>query len=254
MRKHVKTAKKTKRKSKMIEIKNSVRRAASVDKLLDTLPLLAPIPTAWAIGAAMDRELNWPDPVTVIAAIGIETAGFVAADTAAKYYEFNRTSKTGETKSPAWMAYTALGLYVVVTLGMTYLYEPLAMIFPGLSAVGFWLFVLRKDHQTRLSQREADRAAAKAEDEQLRAERKAKREQNKLAKSQIKPIEKPVEPALAEVEQKFFCKVIRCPGNPKTPDGSFGSQSALNAHGGKHKQIIGYTTSLEPVTKESVKV
>jgi hypothetical protein len=236
-------AKRSKQKSKLAEVKNSVRQAASVDKLLDTLPLIAPIPTAWAIGAAVDRQLNWPDPVTAIAAIGIETAGFVAADTAAKYYEFNRTAEDGETKAPAWMAYTALGLYVCVTLGMTYLYEPLAMVFPGLSAVGFWLFVLRKDQQARLVSRGADRAAAKAETERVKAERKAEREQKKLAKSQVKPAISQPEPALAEVKPAFVCS---CGFEGK-------SQASLNAHQRKHKQIIGYTVSMEPVTKEQVK-
>jgi hypothetical protein len=224
---------KTKRKSKLAEAQNSVRQAMSVDKLLDTLPLIAPIPTAWAIGAAVDRQLNWPDPVTVIAAIGIEAAGFVAADTAAKYYEFNRTAEGGETKAPAWMAYTALGLYVCVTLGLTYLYEPLAMVFPGLSAVGFWLFVLRKDQQARLSQRVADRATAKAEAERTKAERKAERAAAKLAKSQT-------EPATSQPQPAFVCS---CGFEAK-------SQSALNAHQRKHKAIAGYAVSFEPIAKE----
>jgi len=61
------------------------------------------------------------------------------------------------------------------------------------------------------------------------------------------PAKKPAkEPAVA----KFFCKVAGCPGNPKTPDGSFGSQAALNAHGSAHKPaIVGYEVSMTPVVK-----
>lgn len=73
----------------------------------------------------------------------------------------------------------------------------------------------------------------------------------------VKPTKKPKkaevsqsEPALAEVKPALFCKVAGCSGNPKTPDGSFGSQSALNAHGSKHKPVAYSVSLIEPITKE----
>jgi hypothetical protein len=49
---------------------------------------------------------------------------------------------------------------------------------------------------------------------------------------------KPVTSQLELAKAKFFCKVPGCNGNPKTPDGSFGSQAALNAHGSKHSLAV----------------
>lgn len=229
--------KKSKRKP---TIKTTAAKIAGVDRILDTLPLIAPIPTAWAIGAALQTNLHWPIPVVGIAAAGIEAAGFVSADTASKYYEFNRTSEDGETKAPAWMAYGSLFLYVAGTLVMTFLYEPMAAVFPVLSAVAFVEFVLRKDHQARTSQRVADRAAALAKIEQNKAERKAARAEAKAAKLATKPAVSEPQPALAEVKPAFVCSCGK----------QFATQPALNAHKRAHKQIIGYTVSMEPVTKE----
>jgi hypothetical protein len=66
---------------------------------------------------------------------------------------------------------------------------------------------------------------ATSEDKPAKASKKAK-----------KADEKPAEPETQPALPKFFCSVAGCAGNPKTPDGSFGSQSALNAHGRKHNE------------------
>lgn len=210
-----------------------------IDTILDFFPLIAPIPTAWAIASALDVMLHWHIIILVIAAIAIESTGFVAADTASKYYEFNRTSKSGETKAPAWLAYTTLGLYVAVTVTMTFMYEPMAAIFPGLSAVGFLLFVLRQDQQAREASRVADRAALLAKREQEKLEKK----QEKLAKAKAElAISKP-EQEPEQIKPAFVCS---CGYVAK-------SQLALNAHQRKHKQIAGYAVSFEPIKQEQTK-
>lgn len=145
-----------------------------VNAILDLFPLIAPIPTAYAVATALDRLLGWPLVVLGIAALVIEGLGFVSADTAARYYEYNRDTKRGEKHAPGWIAYGAFALYFVITLGMTLMYEPLAAMFPGLSAVGFVLFVLRKDQQDR----ETNRVAERVEKERERVEkRKQKKDQ-----------------------------------------------------------------------------
>lgn len=71
--------------------------------------------------------------------------------------------------------------------------------------------------------------------------------------SRSKPAKAKKKPALAEPEPaKFWCNVAGCQGNPKTTDGSFGTQSALNGHQRKHKPIAYAVSLVEPVTKESV--
>jgi hypothetical protein len=204
------------------------------------LPLIAPIPTAWAIGAALESKLHWPIPIVAIAAAGIEAAGFVSADTAAKYYEFNRTAEEDETKAPAWIAYLGMGLYVAGTLVMVAMYEPMAAVFPVLSAVAFVEFVLRKDQQARLASRVTDRATAKAEIERAKAERAAEREQKKLAKTKVEPATSQSQPALAEPKPAFVCSCGK----------TFATQPALNAHKRAHKAVAGYAVSFEPITKE----
>jgi hypothetical protein len=90
------------------------------------------------------------------------------------------------------------------------------------------------------------------------SEVKPKVKREKPAPSEPEPAAPAIQPALAEVkpaisqlEQKFFCSVPGCSGNSKTPDGSFATQAALNAHGSKHsKKIVGYTVDMKPITAE----
>ncbi len=55
-----------------------------VDKILNWLPVIIPVPTAYTVGDFFYDRLGWPMLVVVIAALGAECAGFVATDTAAK--------------------------------------------------------------------------------------------------------------------------------------------------------------------------
>jgi hypothetical protein len=76
----------------------------------------------------------------------------------------------------------------------------------------------------------------------------------KRKKKPAKPASQPVEPATEPAKPALFCKVAGCERNEATPGAKpFGSQSALNAHQRSHKQIVGYTASFEPVTKDQVK-
>lgn len=69
-----------------------------------------------------------------------------------------------------------------------------------------------------------------------------------------KPAKAKSKPALAEPEPaRFWCSVAGCQGNPKTADGSFGTQSALNGHQRKHKPVAYAVSLIEPVTMEMKK-
>ena len=73
-------------------------------------------------------------------------------------------------------------------------------------------------------------------------------EPEKPAAKRTKPAKKPVEPAPEPEKPAFICSVAGCSAKP------FASQSALNAHQRKHKRIIGYTASFEPVIESNKKV
>jgi hypothetical protein len=72
----------------------------------------------------------------------------------------------------------------------------------------------------------------------------------KLDEPASKPHKPKAKPTVAEPEPakaSFVCKVAGCQAKP------FGSQSALNAHQRKHKKIVGYVASFEPVTQKEIK-
>lgn len=74
----------------------------------------------------------------------------------------------------------------------------------------------------------------------LVAEIKPKEAKPKRTKPATKPEPAEEEPA----KPAYVCKVAGCTAKP------FATQSALNAHGRKHKSVVGYNVSFEPVVKE----
>ena len=79
-------------------------------------------------------------------------------------------------------------------------------------------------------------------------------QEQKPASSQLKQRKPKEQPAIPEPEPaKFFCSAAGCKGNPKTADGSFGTQSALNGHQRKHKVLAYAVSTITPVTKEMTK-
>ena len=68
----------------------------------------------------------------------------------------------------------------------------------------------------------------------------------KPKKAKLKPATVSLEPA----KPALFCKIAGCSGNPKTKDGSFETQSSLNAHQRKHKPIAYAVSLIEPVERK----
>jgi hypothetical protein len=209
----------------------------------------AAVPTGWAIYAGVTGQpafpMNpWAAGVGAAAVIATSiAAGLLVADIAT--YNQGMKNKTerdelGMSTRPAWLIFggcvlaeIALSLLIVVIPGAL----PFGvLVFPLMTAAGVFAFAVRFDLQQREASREASRTMAKAEGERIKAERAAA----KLAKSQIKPTEKPIEPATSQPEPAFVCS---CGYEAK-------SQSALNAHQRKHKAIAGYAVSFEPIAKE----
>lgn len=157
------------------------------DRILQYLPLLAPVPTAWMVGTATFTVLHFPIPVALISALVVEGLGFVAVNTAIQMRDFNRRLSAIEQgqkmHAPVGQAYWAIVLYVAVALAMSVLlhvfpnlavYAPIPFIMMGVS--GAWMYALRADFSAKVQERNKGR-------EQV-AETKAKKKQEKADKKQ----------------------------------------------------------------------
>jgi len=144
------------------------------DRVLQYLPLLAPVPTAWMVGQATIDVLRFPFPVAVVSALVIEGLGFVAVNTAIQMRDFNYrltvNEKAQKLSAPVGQAYAATVLYTVVALLMTVLthifpqlavYAPMPFILMGVA--GAWLYALRADLSIKIQERNQGREQARQE-------------------------------------------------------------------------------------------
>jgi len=143
------------------------------DRILQAIPLMAPVPTAWMIGVATQTIMGFPWPVSLISALTVEGLGFVSINTANDMREFNRHLNGVELKqkmqAPVWQAYGVAGLYLITATLMTVVlhiapslevFAPLPFIV--MTAAGGWLYALRKEHSARVEKWQIGRSSAKA--------------------------------------------------------------------------------------------
>lgn len=141
------------------------------DRILQYLPLLASVPTAWMVGAAVDGVMHLPVPVAVVSALATEGMGFVAINTAIQMRDFNQHLSATEKKfiAPVGQAYLATGLYTLTVLVMTVLlhvfpllvtYAPVPFVL--MAVAGAWLYSLRADFSVKVTEREQGRAKARS--------------------------------------------------------------------------------------------
>lgn len=158
------------------------------DVIMQSIPLMAPVPTAWMIGRATYTIMHFPLPVAVISALTVEGLGFVSINTANEMREFNRHLNGAELKqkmqAPVGQAYGVAVLYLVTATLMTVvlhiapnleIYSPLPFIV--MTAAGGWLFALRREHSERVAQWVAGR-------EQATLKRRSKKPSNAASDAQ----------------------------------------------------------------------
>ena len=148
------------------------RSAASLDDMImNAIPLMAPVPTAWMIGLSTYTIMDFPLPVAIISALTVEGIGFVSINTANEMREFNRHLNGAELKqkmqAPAWQAYGVSGLYVGTATLMTVVFHIVpsladyaALPFILMAVAGGWLWALRRDHQDRFAKWQEGRSLA----------------------------------------------------------------------------------------------
>lgn len=148
------------------------------------IPLLAPIPEAYAVGIAIQRELDWFEPVIWVAALIVAGTGFWGVQVMNAMAEFNATLYQDEKKMkltlPTWKAGLVLSIWFIgVTLLTVFLdavpflhdWTPLGLVVIGFSAS--YLFSLSNLHATREEERAAYRQKKQADSEAARNQRKA---------------------------------------------------------------------------------
>lgn len=192
---------------------------AAITTVARLAPWLAPIPTAWLVYDRTQRHLHWPWPVALTAAITLECLGLAILATTLQLYTYNRDRRKIDPAAPLLLPVALVGLYLIAAELLTVLLDvvpklasgaPTTLadwapaIFPLLSVAAMALLATRADHQRRLSQISADKAA--------RSQARASSARSKAAASEPSP--------------------LKCP----LCDRTFSSQPALNAHQRTHSR------------------
>lgn len=141
------------------------------DWIMNAIPLMAPVPTAWMIGLSTFTLMDFPMPVAIVSALTVEGIGFVSINTANEMREFNRHLNAIEIKqrmsAPTHQAYGVAGLYIATATLMTVVlhvvptltqFAPLPFIL--MTAAGGWLWALRREHADRVAKWQAGRSQA----------------------------------------------------------------------------------------------
>ncbi len=152
-------------------------------------PWLAPLPTAWAIGDAVQHNLRWPLVVAVVAGAAVELVGIAATATAMELWQYNRARRASDRPAPARLGIVPVLVYVLSVAVLIVLLDLAAgrptvvvlasLTWPALSlsaygvlALRFTLEMLRQDAETARQERAIARKAAA---EMRKAEEQARR-------------------------------------------------------------------------------
>lgn len=172
--------------------------AVLVDAAARLGPILAPIPTAYAVGHSVVVNLAWPVWLGYVAAIVIELLGLAAVNTALTLREYNVEKRKSDPRAPFELAVILAGIYLVTTVTLAVLLDVIPTLarfspalFPLLSLAGVTVLALRSDHRKRV--------AAIAEEKARRREmRRRRRQERKEAEREAEADRK-----LAEAERKL---------------------------------------------------
>jgi len=149
-------------------------------------PWVAPIPTAYLVGRATIKHLNWPFLIGLVAAVIVESLGLATSLTALELREYNKSKRKSDPIAPFWLAAILVGTYFVVALGLTVALDMFPEqakfapgIFPLLSLCGVTVLALRADHGRRLKVIKADKQ------ERKESRQKRRRESRQMATSEM---------------------------------------------------------------------
>lgn len=101
-------------------------------------PWLTPLIPAYFVAVAIQRYLNAPGLVAVIAGLVLEVVGIAGIANATRAYMWNRNKRKSDEAAPLALSIAAVSIYFVTALLLTVileLYEDLAAIAPGMFIV-----------------------------------------------------------------------------------------------------------------------
>lgn len=143
-------------------------------------PILAPVPTAYLVGASSVRHLDWPWPIGMIAAVVVECLGLASTGLALTLWDYQKSKRKSDPPSPFWLSLVIVTVYFAVAIVLTValdivpglaVYAP--ALFPALSLAGVTILAVRIDHRERLAAIEQDKAEKRAEKSERKNARQA---------------------------------------------------------------------------------
>lgn len=161
---------------------------ALTDIAAEVGPVLAPIPTAYAIGTSLINNLHYPAWVGIATAIAVESLGLATVNTALMLREYNASKLKSDPVAPFKLAAALIGLYLSIAVILAGLLDtapqlaqwtPIAL--PFLSLPGVTVLGLRSNHRQRLTQ------VAQAADKRRKTRTENRQADLLLAQTTVKP-------------------------------------------------------------------
>lgn len=163
---------------------------ALVELATNTGPLLAPIPSGYAVGLSVLHHFGWHWSIAICAALVVEFLGLQAVGVATEFYEYNTNRLKSQPPAPFRLALALVIAYFVVVTALILVLDVwpelsayAKVIFPLLVLAGFSGRALRFEHQKRLAQNAQEKEERKAERVQKRAQPSPKDAQTQDAQS-----------------------------------------------------------------------
>lgn len=154
---------------------------ALVELATNTGPLLAPIPSGYAVGLSVLHHFGWHWSIAICAALVVEFLGLQAVGVATEFYEYNANRLKSQPPAPFRLALALVIAYFVVVTALILVLDVwpelsayAKVIFPLLVLAGFSGRALRFEHQKRLVQNVQEKEERKAERAQKRAQHSPK--------------------------------------------------------------------------------
>lgn len=101
-------------------------------------PWLTPLIPAWFVAVAIQRYLNAPVSVAIIAGLVLEVVGIAGLANATRAYMWNKTKRKTDEPAPVILSVVAVSIYFVTALLLTVILE----FWGGLAAIAPGMFII----------------------------------------------------------------------------------------------------------------
>jgi DNA-binding transcriptional ArsR family regulator len=161
-------------------------------------PILAPLPTSYAIGRSVIVNLHWPEWLGYVSGAVIELLGLATVNTALTLRNYNAGKRKSDPSAPVGLAMALTGVYLGTAVVLAVLLDVMPQlarwtpaVFPFLSISGSTVLALRNDQRQRV-------VAIEEEAEKRRKRRAERRKERKRAE-----MDEEAQRKLAEADRKL---------------------------------------------------